>query len=133
MEINAKNATGKIHEAIKWTLFTYEQNESNILYYENEYLDLAHGLEFVEFDVEDGYEFAKQLKENRQKRRQAKEENEILRPLYEILTRHKSLLPEMDKIKGKVQQTIQTQSSRIYTPRARTDMKEAFERAKVNA
>ncbi|NOJ72457.1 hypothetical protein [Paenibacillus alvei] len=96
-------------------------------------MDLAHAVEFIEFDTDDGFALALQLKENRRKRRQAKEDNEILRPLYELLIRNKALLPEMDKIKGRVQQVIQTQSQRIYTPKARTDMKEAFERARANA
>ncbi|MFW5437096.1 hypothetical protein [Paenibacillus apiarius] len=117
---------------MKWTVFTFEQNEGDMAYYyENEYLDLTHALEFMEFGPEEGFQLAQQLQENRRKRRQAKEENELIKPLYELITRQKTLMAEMGKIKAKAQQTIQTQSKRIYTPRVRTDMQDAFERAKA--
>lgn len=130
MEVSAKVAASSLLEISTWVRSRYEQNEGDLVYYEKEFNDLTHALEFVEFDKDNGFEIAKQLRENRINRRLAKDENEVLKPLYELLRKYKTLENELNSIKVKTRNVLTGQSNRVYKPRVRSDMQEAFDKAK---
>lgn len=110
---------------------TIQECETELTFRDNEYNDLTHALELTTFDAATGYMLAKQLKENRLKRRAAKDLLAQLQPLAEVFDRYQNLINDMRRAKTQIEKIKNAQQLRIYTPRARTDMMEAFERARA--
>lgn len=104
----------------------YEQNETNILMYEQEENDLVHGFEFLEFNNSLGYKMAKELKENRSRRRNCKDQNELMKQVYEMIMKYSKFLGELKKCQTDIQITKNVMKKRTYTPRIRTEMRELF-------
>lgn len=79
---------------IEYILTAYPANYNQIGELDKELCDIQHMIEFTPIDIQRGFRFAKQTKEARVKRRQLKDENELLKPLYDFLmqgTTHKRL------------------------------------------
>jgi len=106
-----------------------QECEAEVSYRDNEYNDLTHALELTTFDAASGYKLAKQLKENRIKRRKVKDQLAQLQPLLSLMNRYQNFFHDMKKLRTEIEKIRAMQQNRIYTPRARTDMMEAFERA----
>ena len=103
----------------------YENNLNVIKQTEDELLDLMHEIELSESkNAYQGYCLYKEIRDLRIKRRQAKEEVEILKDMYDYLTS-----PQGQAFKNKMQQLQSnsvklraTQESRTYQPRQRNDL-----------
>ncbi|PAD73688.1 hypothetical protein [Paenibacillus campinasensis] len=133
MDISAKDAAQQLHEILKAVRDNYDQNLEEIAYCDGEYLDLNHALEFFELDQIERLELAKQLQDNRRRRRRAKDENERLQPLYDLVTQKQELVSEVSKGRRMVQNIIRSQATRRYTPRVRIDLQPLFEEARAAA
>jgi hypothetical protein len=129
-DIDALRITSLMISAFQNVKSAVEQFESDVAYYDHEYNDLTHALELMTFDAAKGYQLAKQLKENRLKRRKAKDQLAQLQPLNELMGRYQNFFQELRRTQAQIEKIRTAQQNRIYTPRARTDMQEAFERAK---
>lgn len=129
-EIDALRLTSQLITAFQAVRSSVQQNESDIIYYEHEYNDLTHALELTKFNAAEGYQLAVQLKENRLNRRKAKDQVAQLQPLFDVMTRHQSFFQDLRKAQAQIEKIKSSQASRMYTARARTDMQDAFDRAK---
>lgn len=95
----------------------YEENDREIKFRDAEYNDLNHALELTTFGGVQGYKLALGLKENRIKRREAKDANELMKPLYDLIKKHQHLLSEMKKCAGEINNVLGVHKARVYSPR----------------
>ena len=103
----------------------YEENVETIKQIEGELQDLLHEIELSNSkDMYSGWKLYKEIRELRIKRRQAKDENQLLEEMYNFLNEQPS-----QKFKNKVQQIqgnsakiAKAQENRTYTPRQRDDL-----------
>ena len=103
----------------------YERNLEIIKQTEDELNDLYHEAELSEpKDMYKGYLVYKAIRETRIRRRTAKEENELLRDMYDYLKSPagQSFKSKIQSIQGSAVKLRNTQESRTYQPRQRDDL-----------
>lgn len=103
----------------------YESNVEIIKKTEDELNDVYHEIELGKAqDLYGGYKLYKQVKDLRMQRRQAKDENELLKDMYEYIKSQQgqSFKSKIQSIQGSSAKVYETQSRRTYTPRQRSDL-----------
>ena len=101
----------------------YEQNQDIIKQCEGELLDLEHEMELApNKNARDGFKMYVEMREVRRKRRQAKEENELLKDMYDFLKQNEPFKNRITQIQGSARKLYNTQTQRQYTPRERSDL-----------
>lgn len=103
----------------------YERNLEVIKEAEDELNDLYHEAELSSpKDMYHGYLIYKAIREARIRRRTAKEENELLKDMYEYLKSPagQSFKSKMQSIQGTSVKLRATQEARTYQPRQRSDL-----------
>jgi hypothetical protein len=104
---------------------TYERNIEIIKQTEGELNDLYHEAELSKpKDMYQGYLVYKSIRDTRIKRRQAKEENELLQDMYDYLKSQagQQFKTKIQSIQGNSVKLRATQESRTYQPRQRNDL-----------
>lgn len=104
---------------------SYESNLEIIKKTEDELNDLYHEAELSEpKDMYKGYLVYRAIREARIRRRTAKEENEILKDMYDYLNSQagQAFKNKMQSIQGNAAKLRSTQESRTYQPRQRDDL-----------
>ena len=107
------------------TVKNYERNLEIIKQAEDELNDLYHEAELSSpKDMYHGYLIYKAIREARIRRRTAKEENELLKDMYEYLKSPagQSFKSKMQSIQGASVKLQATQETRTYQPRQRNDL-----------
>lgn len=103
----------------------YERNLEIIKQAEEELTDLNHEAELSEpKDMYKGYLLYKSIREVRIRRRAAKEENELLKEMYEFFKSQtgQSFKTKIQQIQGGAAKLREIQEHRVYTPRQRSDL-----------
>ena len=103
----------------------YENNLEIIKQAEEELNDLFHEAELSNpKDMYKGYLVYKDIRETRIRRRQAKQENEILKDMYEYLNSQtgQTFKSKMQSIQSNAAKIQSMQESRTYQPRQRNDL-----------
>lgn len=103
----------------------YERNLEIIKQAEDELNDLYHEAELAQpKDMYKGYLIYKDIRDTRIRRRQAKEENELLSEMYDYLNSPagQSFKSKIQSIQGASVKLRTTQESRTYQPRQRNDL-----------
>lgn len=103
----------------------YENNLEIIKSSEDELNDLYHECELADpKDMYSGWKMYRAIREARIRRRIAKEENEILKDMYEYLNGQagQSFKSKMQSIQGNSVKIRTAQESRTYQPRQRDDL-----------
>lgn len=103
----------------------YERNLNIIKDTEDELNDLNHEIEFGKSrDMYQGYLLYKQIKELRLQRRKAKEENELLKEMYDFLTcqQAQQFKNKIQQIQGNSTKVREKQEARTYKARQRNDL-----------
>lgn len=103
----------------------YERNLEIIKQTEDELNDLYHEAELAEpKDMYKGYLIYKAIRDTRIRRRTAKEENELLRDMYDYLMSPtgQSFKSKMQSVQGASVKLRSAQMSRTYQPRQRNDL-----------
>lgn len=103
----------------------YERNLEIIKQAEDELNDLNHEIELAEpKDMYKGWRLYKEIRDTRIKRRQAKEENELLKDMYDYFKSQtgQSFKTKIQSIQGAAVKLRNTQESRTYQPRQRNDL-----------
>lgn len=103
----------------------YESNVEVIKQTEDELTDVYHEIELGKpQDMYGGYKLYKQVKDLRMRRRQAKDENDLLKDMYEYIKSQpgQSFMSKMRSIQGNSVKVYEVQSRRTYTPRQRSDL-----------
>ena len=103
----------------------YENNIEIIKQTEEELNDLYHEAELSEpKDMYKGYLIYKAIRDTRIRRRQAKQENEILKDMYDYLNSQagQTFKTKMQSIQGNAAKIQNVQETRTYQPRQRGDL-----------
>lgn len=103
----------------------YERNIEIIKQAEEELNDLYHEAELAEpKDMYKGYLIYKAIRDTRIRRRKAKEENEILKDMYEYFNSSsgQAFKTKIQSIQGSAVKLQATQETRTYQPRQRNDL-----------
>lgn len=103
----------------------YEKNLEVIKQTEEELNDLYHEAELSSpKDMYKGYLVYKAIRDTRIKRRTAKEENELLRDMYDYLNSPagQAFKSKIQSIQGSAVKLRNTQETRTYQPRQRNDL-----------
>ena len=103
----------------------YENNLEIIKQTEDEINDINHEIELSSpKDMYHGYLLYKTLRDLRVRRRQAKDENEILSEMYFYITSQNGVevKTKMQKIQGHAVETERKLNNRSYCPRQRSDL-----------
>lgn len=103
----------------------YENNIEIIKQAEEELNDLYHECELADpKDMYNGWKVYKAIREVRIRRRNAKQENEILKDMYEYLNSQagQTFKSKMQSIQGSAVKIQTAQESRTYQPRQRNDL-----------
>ena len=101
----------------------YRANETELEQVNGEINDLLHEIELGKpKNAREGYVIYKELREARQRRRKAKEENELLNELYTYLQSQSAFKNRLTQIQGNARKLYTKQQGRVYTPRKRNDM-----------
>lgn len=119
------NYSTVIIDIFKDVVNNYERNLEIIKQTEGELLDLEHEIELSEpKNARDGYKIYKELRDVRIRRRQAKNENELLKEMYEYITSQsgQEFKSRMQKIQGHSINVCNKQDNRVYSPRQRNDL-----------
>lgn len=93
-------------------LFEYFENE--LEFRNEEFNDICHALEKLTFGGSQGYKLAMALKENRIKRREAKNAIEKYRPLYDLVQKYKGIHGDIRKAMSMINQTENLQKAQVY-------------------
>jgi CHAD domain-containing protein len=103
----------------------YERNLEIIKQAEEELMDLEHEIELsAPKDMYKGYLAYKEVRDVRIKRRKAKEENELLKDMYDYLKSQQgqSFKNKIQSIQGASVKLRDAQEHRTYIPRQRSDL-----------
>lgn len=103
----------------------YENNLDVIKQTEEELTDIEHEIELsAAKDMYKGYLLYKEIRELRLKRRCAKDENQLLKDMYDFLNTQQgqSFKNKIQQIQGAAAKIVKKQESRTYTPRRRSDL-----------
>lgn len=103
----------------------YENNVEVIKQTEEEINDIMHEVELSSpKDMYKGYLCYKSLKDLRMKRRQAKDENELLKEMYSFLKgqQGQTVKSKLQSIQSSAAKAYEFQQKRVYTPRQRNDL-----------
>ncbi len=112
------------------TIFTdvvkkYESNLEIIEQAEGELQDLFHEIELSSpKDMYGGYKLYKAIRELRVKRRTAKDENSLLKDMYDYIKGQngQAVKSKLQSIQGSSAKVYDAQQRRTYTPRQRNDL-----------
>ena len=113
----------------------YESNVEIIKQAEDELTDVYHEIELGKpQDLYGGYKLYKQVKDLRMKRRQAKDENDLLKDMYDYIKSQpgQAFKSKMQSIQGNSVKVYEAQSRRTYTPRQRDDLTITNKTCEVN-
>jgi len=98
------------------------QVEAEQYYADQEYNDLTHALELTRFNAAEGFRLAKELQDNRLRRRNAKNQREQLQPLYDLIQKYQVFFKELKNVQAQIESVIHAQAKRKYQPRVRDDL-----------
>lgn len=113
----------------------YENNVEIIKKTEDELNDVYHEIELGKAqDLYGGYKLYKQVKDLRMQRRQAKDENDLLKDMYEYVKSQpgQSFKSKIQSIQGSSAKVYEAQSRRTYNPRQRSDLTITNKTCEVN-
>lgn len=109
----------------------YENNKISIELCEKEIIDIEHVIELTAFNASRGYALAKEIKDARIRRRELKDQNELLGPLVEVVQRMRSFQNDLNKAVGDARRIKQKQLNRSYKMRVRQDLQEEVQECQV--
>ena len=119
------NFSSTIITIFKDVVKKYEDNLEIIKKAEDELNDLSHEIELSSSkDLYKGYLMYKEIREVRIRRRIAKEENELLKDMYDYFTSQngQAFKSKIQSIQGNSVKIRNCQEQRIYQPRQRNDL-----------
>ena len=114
---NPAKAFGDFISSVKEMVKRYEQNDDRIHEIETEINDLEHFIEIAPYqNVPKGYKLYRKIAELRRERRACKNENDLLRPVYDHF-HATTVLTKLSAVYSEVSRTKNSINSRCYTVR----------------
>lgn len=109
----------------------FEQAKEDLSYYDRVTQDVLHAIELLDDQYEvDFSELTKELKEARQKRREAKDFIELAMPIYKVIEEHPELINKLRQAHSQVSRIQKKHATRTYTPREMVYMNPFFQDVK---
>lgn len=93
--------------------------------------DLLHALELLDDDSE-LVEYTKELRDTRKMRREAKDFLDVVNPVVTFVNRNPEAMKDLNKAIDDTRINKEKQANRTYTPRVKTEMEVALEKAMSN-
>lgn len=115
-----------IRDSIRDLPDRYKANHDEIGKLDQETQDLLHFAEFRKLDIQRGFNFYKETQEVRVRRRELKNENELIAPVIDILVDYKKRLDELNRAIGAIRNKKKLQKDRHYTFKVRKDLGETI-------
>lgn len=106
----------------------YENSDAALKHCDDEYIDLNHALEFFEHTPETLCALAGQLRDNRKRRREAKENKERLAAFQMLSESDDDLIEKINRAKNVAIFIQDLQGHRRYTVRVRSDLQPEFDK-----
>lgn len=119
------NYSSTMVQIIQDVVKNYERNEDRIRCIEEELNDLNHEIELTPSkNMYSGYLLYKSIRELRIERRRCKEENELMKDMYEYFKgqQGEAFKKKIQQIQGNAARLREVQEHRTYTPRQRNDL-----------
>ncbi|MBY9077258.1 hypothetical protein KIH86_03555 [Paenibacillus sp. HN-1] len=130
MDLSARETADQIRELMRHIKDQFDANAETIAFCDGEAIDLYHALEFIDEQRAEELGLTQQFRENRRRRRAAKDDNELWLPLYEMVTDQNADLPDdINKARRRVQETARKHAGRRYTVKTREDLQAEFDRS----
>lgn len=108
--------TSKLLALIQEIEDTYEKSYERVNVLDFKQQDILHELENGKFNACKGYQYAKELKEIRNERRELKNQNLLLKPLYDYLNTSAPFKAGLRKVMSEIDKT-ENKMSNEYVPR----------------
>lgn len=121
-----------IRDNIKDIPNRFKANEEAINELDLETQDLMHLMEFRDLDIQRGFKIYKELQLIRKKRRELKNENELLLPAIKVCGELNKKSHELDRAIGKIRKIKSAQNNRQYHFRIRKDLESVWDGASSN-
>lgn len=98
---------------------------------DKEIRDIEHVLELTIFNAAEGFNYSRDIQKARRRRRELKDEIELLSPLVEAIKNLKVNQNELNKSLGEIRKVKQSHERRTYRMRVRTDLQPVIDRQKL--
>lgn len=118
----AKQHVDNLIDILKDIKDTYDFNYQNINDLDKETQDLEHEIEIGQYDSKKGYKLVKEFRRVRQERRKLSDENATLKYLYDYFTNQKTMLKDLQDIRGEIKREEDKLINRLYMPKIRNDL-----------
>ncbi|MDU5141086.1 MAG: hypothetical protein E6230_02715 [Paenibacillus dendritiformis] len=105
----------------------YDENVRKIEQLEKETSDLIHAIELLELDDTHAQKYACEIREARLDRRRRKDQNAVLKPLYDYIKANPKMVHGLRDVHESSKKAAVALEDRRYYPRIRMEMTEAFE------
>ncbi|MNB67212.1 hypothetical protein D3C81_1076760 [compost metagenome] len=129
MDLSARETADQLRELMRHIKDRFDTNAETIAFCDGEAIDLYHALEFMDEQRAEEMGLLRQFRDNRRRRREAKDDNELWLPLYELVMDKKIDCPgEIQQARRRVQDAIKKQAGRRYTVKSREDLQAEFDR-----
>lgn len=115
-----------VRDCIKCVPERFKTNNEELTKLDLEAQDLLHLIEFKNLDVQRGYKVYKELQKIKQRRRELKNENELLQPVVKTLEGMADKTHELDRAIGRIRKVKSNQDKRVYTFKVRKDLKKVW-------
>lgn len=119
------NYSSTMVQIVQDVIKNYERNEERIRCVEEELNDLNHEIELTPSkNMYSGYLLYKSIRELRIERRRCKEENELMKDMYEYFKgqQGQAFKNKIQSIQSNAAKLREVQEHRTYTPRQRNDL-----------
>lgn len=128
MELSARDTANQLRDIARQIKERFDANAETIAFCDGEAIDLYHAFEFLDKQQAEELGLADQFRENRRRRRQAKDDNELWLPLYEmIMNPDLNIAGTFNSARRRVQDAVKNQANRRYTVKSRSDLQKVFD------
>lgn len=121
-----EQTTAFMRDAIRDIPERHKQNNIEIHRLQGEQQDLLHFIEFQNVGTVQSHKIYKDLQRVRQKRRELKDENELLEPITECIKKFRNHISGLDQVVGEIRKLQNKQKVRSYKCRERHDLQDQF-------
>ena len=112
-----ERAAAQVLFLIESVVKRFEQNDAAVSRYDSERGDLDHVIELTAFSASQGYDLVKRIRDNRRARRICKDENLVMKPLYDFIQKNGQIIRDLKRISRETERQAAYLENRQYHPR----------------
>lgn len=118
----------QVIDAITNARVMYEQAASSLEKTQKVQQDFLHAIELLDLTEEEEINMIREMREVRKIRRDAKDQTEIMLPLYDLACKYEHITKEFNQALKEMQRIAEYKQNRKYNVREKTDLAERFEK-----